>query len=130
MTDVQIAILIFIITGIISFIAKVVLTKVHTKIKKHNNAHVFISGCMETQKQRELEHEQVMANIGLLIESNISQIASSLLRQHKEYVQHGSITANEYKTFERLHKSYTSMGGNGIIERLFEDIKKLPINLD
>ena len=130
MTEIQIAIVIFIATGLLGFLAKVVYDKMSTTIKKHSTEHVFVRGCMETQKQRDLEHLQIMESIPLLIESNISQIASSLLRQHKEYMQRGNVTTNEYETFERLYKSYTSMGGNGTIKKLFEDVEQLPIGFD
>jgi hypothetical protein len=130
MTEFQIAIVIFIATGLLGFLAKVVYDKMSTTIKKHSTEHVFVRECMETQKQRDLEHLQIMESISLLIESNISQIASSLLRQHKEYMQRGNVTTNEYETFERLYKSYTSMGGNGTIKKLFEDVEQLPIGFD
>ena len=65
----------------------------------------------------------------LLIENGISTTATSLLKQHKEYMDQGFITFNQYETFKRQFDSYKAMGGNGVIDKLFEDIDKLPMEV-
>ena len=65
----------------------------------------------------------------LLIENSISTAATSLLKQHKEYMAQGFITFNQYETFKRQFDSYKAMGGNGSISKLFEEIDSLPMEV-
>lgn len=130
MTAIETAIVIFILTGIIGHSGKKMYTMIAVKGKKHKTDHEFISEFKESLTQQRTEHTQLMNNTALLIESNISQIAISLLVQHKEYMLKGNITANEYDTFERLYKVYSAMGGNGYIAKLFAEIKELPTDLE
>lgn len=44
------------------------------------------------------------------------------------YIERGYITTDEYKNFsDYLYKPYLEMGGNGLGQKIFEEIKKLPI---
>jgi len=129
MAAIGIAIVIFIATGVLGFLGKKLVDMVQTKTKKHRQDHDFIALRKEQQSKRDDEHQLLMIHSALLIESNISQIASSLLRQHKEYMSKGSISENEFKTWQRMYKSYAAMGGNGFMAKLKEEMETLPIEL-
>lgn len=44
------------------------------------------------------------------------------------YIDRGMITADEYENLEKyLFKPYADLGGNGLAERVMNDVKKLPI---
>lgn len=44
------------------------------------------------------------------------------------YIERGWISNNEYEDLcKYLYKPYRDMGGNGTVERMMEEIKKLPI---
>ncbi len=48
--------------------------------------------------------------------------------QCKEYIQRGGITSEEYKDLDKyLCKPYFELGGNGTVERLWKEVKTLPI---
>ena len=130
MTAIEIAIIVFISTGILGFLGKKMVEMLQIKLRKHKSDHEFVEYSLAQAEKQNDEHQQLMISVALLIESNISQNANSLLRQHKEYISKGSITVNEFKTFERLHKIYVAMGGNGTIEKLFADIKELPTDVN
>jgi len=127
MTSIETAILIFIITGILSYSGKKMVELVIAKSKRHKMDHEFIKEFKASLVVQTAEHSLLMKNTALLIESNISQIGASLLKQHREYMLKGSLTSIEYKTFERLFNVYSAMGANGLVVKLFEDIKNLPI---
>ena len=129
MTSIGIAILIFVITGTLGWFGKKMVNMVQVKARKHKAEHEFVCKCQETAEQRNDEHQLLMVHMALLIESNISQIGSRLLRQHKEYMSKDSISANEFKTWHRMYKSYSAMGGNGFITKLNEEIETLTIEV-
>lgn len=130
MTPVETAVIIFIATSIIGYSGKKMIALVIVKTKNHKVDHEFITEFKASQIIQTAEHALLMKNTALLIESNISQIAASLLKQHREYMLKGDLTSNEYKTFERLYQVYSTMGGNGFIAKLFEEIKNLPTDLE
>lgn len=48
--------------------------------------------------------------------------------QCKEYIQRGWITSDEYEDLGKyLCSPYFELGGNGTVERLWEEVQKLPI---
>lgn len=47
------------------------------------------------------------------------------------YLDRGSITKDEYDTLiEKLYKPYLELGGNGLVEKVVQDVKTLPIQND
>lgn len=46
-----------------------------------------------------------------------------------KYIERGWITQDEYEDLNKyLYSPYREMGGNGTVERLMTDVKKLPIH--
>ena len=45
----------------------------------------------------------------------------------QEYIDRGSITADEYDNIMYLYEPYKKLGGNGTCERLFDEVKSLKI---
>lgn len=44
------------------------------------------------------------------------------------YLDRGSITKSEYDNLiEKLYKPYLELGGNGLVEKVIQDVKTLPI---
>lgn len=45
-----------------------------------------------------------------------------------EYLERGWLTKDEYEDFMKyLYKPYSQFGGNGLAEKVVDDVKKLPI---
>ena len=130
MTAIETAIIIFCLTGVIGFLGKKMIDAMLLKCREHTKEHEYIRVFRDSQVLQREEHEMLMTNTSLLIESNISQIASCLLKQHKEYIKKGKITANECKTWQRMYKSYFAMGGNGFISKLNNEVEELEIEVN
>ena len=48
-----------------------------------------------------------------------------------EYIRRGSITTEEYADLKKYHyQPYRDLGGNGVCERLMNEVDKLPIKED
>jgi hypothetical protein len=45
-----------------------------------------------------------------------------------KYIENGTISQDEYENLHFLCKPYFDIGGNGTALRLFDEVKKLPIN--
>lgn len=43
------------------------------------------------------------------------------------YIRRGYITADELKDLEKCIYNYRELGGNGVFERLMEEVLKLPL---
>lgn len=45
------------------------------------------------------------------------------------FIEKGSVTKDEYEDLTKyLYKPYIELGGNGTVERMMEEVKKLPIH--
>ena len=50
-----------------------------------------------------------------------------LVEQGREYLKRGYITMDEYEEYEDYYKLYSSLGGNGLARRIFEQVDDLPM---
>lgn len=48
-----------------------------------------------------------------------------LIEYHDRYMQEGSIPSYAYENFEEMYESYKSLGGNGMITKMHEEIHAL-----
>lgn len=53
-----------------------------------------------------------------------------LERYHAEYMHKGYVTEEQYKLFEDIHDAYSDLGGNGYGDRMWQDVRSLPIKND
>ena len=53
-----------------------------------------------------------------------------LIEYHDKYVAIGHIPSYAYENFCEMYQAYHSLGGNGMITHMFEDVKKLEIRKD
>lgn len=52
---------------------------------------------------------------------------SHLVLQGREYLNRGYITMDEYEEYESEYQVYSSLGGNGLARRIFEQVDDLPM---
>lgn len=46
----------------------------------------------------------------------------------ERYIEKGSLTHDEYENlYKYLYRPYKDMGGNGTVDRLMEEVRKLPV---
>lgn len=50
-----------------------------------------------------------------------------LIEYHEKWTERGYITKHELENFIEMYDAYHSLGGNGMVTKLLEEIKKLPI---
>lgn len=56
------------------------------------------------------------------------QISKNLLvSKGREYLKRGYITMDEYEEYESEYQVYSSLGGNGLARRIFEQVDDLPM---
>lgn len=50
-----------------------------------------------------------------------------LIEYHEKWTERGYITKHGAENFIEMYDAYHSLGGNGMVTKLLEEIKKLPI---
>lgn len=53
-----------------------------------------------------------------------------LIEYHDKYMAMGHIPSYAYENFCEMYQAYHSLGGNGMITHMYEDVKKLEIRKD
>ena len=53
-----------------------------------------------------------------------------LIEYHDKYMAIGHIPSYAYENFCEMYQAYHSLGGNGMITHMYEDVKKLEIRKD
>lgn len=54
-------------------------------------------------------------------------LRNELIQAHRDYVDRGFVTLEILEYCEQTYNAYHGLGGNGSGDKLWEDIKKLPI---
>lgn len=57
----------------------------------------------------------------------LSVARSMLVDQGRKYLKRGYITMDEYDEYEDHYKLYSSLGGNGLAQRVFKQVDNLPM---
>lgn len=50
-----------------------------------------------------------------------------LIEYHEEWVKRGYVTKHGIENFLEMYEAYHSLGGNGMVTHLLEEVKELPI---
>lgn len=67
------------------------------------------------------EHNDNAAKLLLSVSRN------QLITLGRGYIDRGYITMDEYEEFEKEYQIYSSLGGNGLARRVFEQVDDLPM---
>lgn len=51
-----------------------------------------------------------------------------LIEYHSKYMQQGEIPSYAYQNFEEMYEAYHDLGGNGMVKKMYEEIKTLHLN--
>lgn len=57
----------------------------------------------------------------------LSVSRNQLITLGRTYIERGYITMDEYGEYESEYQIYTSLGGNGLARRIFEQVDDLPM---
>ena len=48
-----------------------------------------------------------------------------IIEYHDKYVREGKIPSYAYENFDEMYKAYHELGGNGMITKMYEEVKEL-----
>lgn len=51
-----------------------------------------------------------------------------LIEYHSKYMKQGEIPSYAYQNFEEMYEAYHDLGGNGMVKKMYEEIKTLHLN--
>ena len=51
-----------------------------------------------------------------------------LIEYHDKYVELGEIPSYAYQNFSEMYEAYHALGGNGMITKMYEEIKQIHLN--
>lgn len=57
----------------------------------------------------------------------LSVSRNQLVNSGREFIERGYITMDEYEEYEKEYQIYSSLGGNGLARRMFEQVDDLPM---
>ena len=85
---------------------------------------------MEEANQAEQKHkiDETGRQIQLVSDGICELLRVKLIEYHDYYMEVGSIPSYVFDNFSSMYNTYHSLGGNGMITHMYEELKELPIN--
>lgn len=81
----------------------------------------------ENHELREKKKNADQTRENALIEAILCLLRVKLIEYHDRYVVEGHIPSYAYENWSKMYKAYSTLGGNGLIVGMNEDIQELPI---
>ena len=107
MTQYIVTILLTVISGVLLFVIKGLLTQIKT--------------LKDEQKKRETEWQKAIS-AGV-----VSLLRIQLIEYHDKYMVGDHIPTYVYENFNEMYEAYTKLGGNGMITHMKEEIDSLQV---
>ncbi|CAM1665916.1 hypothetical protein MissB1_0006 [Streptococcus phage MissB1] len=89
-----------------------------------------IEDVQTTAKDSNSKIDEVQEKLKVHDEAHLNTMKLRLDRDMRRAIRRGFTSKDEFSLVESLHKSYKDLGGNGYIDRLFNDFGKLEIKED
>lgn len=89
-----------------------------------------IEDVQTTAKDSNSKIDEVQEKLKIHDEAHLNTMKLRLDRDMRRAIRRGFTSKDEFSLVESLHKSYKALGGNGYIDRLFNDFGKLGIKED
>lgn len=77
----------------------------------------------EQKKSRKTEAEKRDANS----RGTMLLLRVQLIEYHEEWMKRGYVTKHGIQNFMEMYEAYHSLGGNGMVTHLLEEVRELPI---
>ena len=74
--------------------------------------------------------DEVQAKLKLHDDAHLVTMRMRLDRDIRRAIRRGFTTKDEFYVVENMHNSYKALGGNGFIDRLYDNFGKLPFKDD
>ena len=104
----------YVITGLVTIIAGVILYLLQQALRENR----------ELQRQRD---EAESTRNRALEEGVVCILRKHLMDEHEAWMKRGYITPHALESGIAMYKAYKSLGGNGMIDHMDEEIRALPI---
>lgn len=85
-----------------------------------NALSALISAIITFLGQRRQKKDSTTAGLRILLYDRIKHLA-------KSYIARGWITTEELEDLMQMHKVYHDLGGNGYLDKLMEQVHRLPV---
>ena len=105
----------YVISVIVSVVAGVMVFIIQSLLKDNKRLR-------EGRKEENIKKEAALQN-GL-----VCLLRIQLIEYHSKYMELDGIPSYAYENFELAYKAYKALGGNGMIEHMWEDIQELQIS--
>lgn len=102
----------YIYSGLVS-VAVALLTFLLQSVLKENSR-------LKKEKEEQMEKEENALKDGVLC-----LLRAELIKYHEKYMTEGSITMHGYQNWMLMYKAYKALGGNGMIDHMYQDIEEL-----
>ena len=86
-----------------------------------------IEDVQTTAKDSNSKIDEVQEKLKVHDEAHLNTMKLRLGRDMRQAINRGYTSRDEFSLVESMHKSYKTLGGNGYIDRLFNDFEKLDI---
>lgn len=86
-----------------------------------------IEDVQTTAKDSNSKIDEVQEKLKIHDEAHLNTMKLRLGRDMRQAINRGYTSRDEFSLVESMHKSYKTLGGNGYIDRLFNDFEKLDI---
>ena len=96
-------------------------------ISELNDVKKQIKDVQTTAKDSNSKIDEVQAKLKIHDEAHLNTMKLRLGRDMRRAINRGYTSRDEFSLVESMNKSYKTLGGNGYIDRLFSDFKKLDI---
>lgn len=94
--------------------ARVFITNIH-----NHPSNCFRIHCLALQQQKKDKNANERGTMLLL--------RVQLIEYHTKYMRLGEIPSYAYQNFEEMYEAYHDLGGNGMVKKMYEEIKELHI---
>lgn len=81
----------------------------------------IIGGLFARSNQKKEENNGVREGVRVLLYDRLKHLC-------KKHIQEGKITSDQLEDILSMHNAYHNIGGNGFLDSLISQVKKLPIN--
>lgn len=86
----------------------------------------ILQGTLKENRRLKQEKEKKQeAEENALKEGVLCLLRSELIKYHAKYMEEGSITMHGYQNWMLMYKAYKALGGNGMIDHMWQDIEDL-----
>ena len=81
----------------------------------------------ENHRLKEGREEEERTRSSAIEEGIVCLLRVKLIEYHSRYMRDGSISTHAYQNWNAMHHAYKSLGGNGMIDHMKDEIESLRI---